>query len=1402
MTALGWSGRSLRLRPRGPRSRIARPDVLTLESRIVPTHVFTINSFTDGVVANPGAGTALTSDGRITLRSAIMEENAEGGGGAVIIPAGSYTLSLTGSNEDAGATGDLDILAPLLVQGAGSGSVTINGNGDRIFDVRTNGDVTITGVTLTGGQADVGGALRSAGGSKLELDDIVLKGNTSTSNGGAIAAGTSHGSGQLIINGMLVQNNVSGGLGGGIYVDGITAIVSGLTVAGNSASGGGGLAVVDTQGTRLAAAQISRATFSGNSASGSGGAFEIQAGIVQVTDSTISLNSAAQGGGIDGSLGGSNDIIAGNTAPTSPDISGSFSSQGFNLIGDGTGDSGTFQSSDQVGTAAAPINPLLSTLVIHGGTLPVLIPVPGSPALGAGHAVNPTDERGFVRPDTGTDIGAVEAQTFTISAVTGAEHAPGGTAFGPIQAIVKEDGLPLPGAVVRFIAPDGGASGTFASSPTVLTDASGIATAPTFTANFAQGSYTVQAQASTSLPAVNFALTNDRALTDSLSVTVGPGPFQAGQPFQITVTALTPSGTRDDAYAGTVSFSTDAGAGGSLPNPTTFGPSDGGQKTFMVTLGAAGQHAIKVTDPNGPAGQVSVTVQTDSLSVTVGPGPFQVGQPFQVTVTALNPSGNRDDTYTGTVSFSTDAGAAATLPISTTFGPSDGGQKTFTVTLGALGTHTIKVTDPTGPAGQVSVTVTPVTNRFVITAPPSVTEGQPFTITIAAQDSHGNPLSTFTGTVTLSSDTTRTGLPATVTFTANDEGVMQISGVVLWPPGPHTITATATDGTVGSVSIGVIDLGPAGLILRPDQRAIQQGSSITLSVTFKNPDPLSTHTVDVKWGDGTETIQPLGAGVFQFQIAHTYGSSSPTGSDVGDVISVTVTDEAGVSTTGNANVFVTNVPPTLPPDGGIATGNAGGPFGQIIPFTDPGTDNWTAVANCGDGSGSQPVPVSGHTLDLNHVYATEGTFSVTVTLSDGNGGTATLTEQAVVFRAGTTGVQVVAVPPGDTETLNIPGAIITLSNLGGTTTAFLLAGVVNPATLKGLTGSPSADPTQLVSAYDIRVLTAGPDSVLTAQLTYPNGEPGANPSVQYFDTAAAAFAPVIGSTKVANSFVVNKAAHNVTFILGDTSTPTVASLGGTVFTLSIPAPTPATTSNNGNPSTVNTGTTPFLLASAAATSAALAGLETAPVSAPIPTTGLVSSSTLTIAVSAAEGLVRGGGDEPLAGRLVNTQTLSTVIEAAVEISDFLKEAFRMWLDQPAPMEAPAAMLPPPDLHTQIQLREVTADVAAKAVAAAPPVPASNDVVALAGPTLPAEEVVVATAESHPWWLTAAPVRAESSTGDDAIPVEHVPTTGERITAGLTALWIGGHALSAVAPERRRDEKEDWLPPQPDEQDEE
>jgi|SRR5262245_12801566 len=73
---------------------------------------------------------SLAVDGNCTLREAIIAANTDAavdacpaGSGAdvVVVPAGTYTLTLTGANEDAAASGDLDIpalplAAPMRVQ--------------------------------------------------------------------------------------------------------------------------------------------------------------------------------------------------------------------------------------------------------------------------------------------------------------------------------------------------------------------------------------------------------------------------------------------------------------------------------------------------------------------------------------------------------------------------------------------------------------------------------------------------------------------------------------------------------------------------------------------------------------------------------------------------------------------------------------------------------------------------------------------------------------------------------------------------------------------------------------------------------------------------------------------------------------------------------------------------------------------------------------------------------------------------------------------------------------------------------------------------------------------------------------------------------------------------------------
>ena len=80
-----------------------------------------VNTTADAVDANPGDGVCDDGTGNCTLRAAIMEANALAGADTITVPAGTYTLAIAGTDEDAGATGDLDITDDLTIVGAGAG---------------------------------------------------------------------------------------------------------------------------------------------------------------------------------------------------------------------------------------------------------------------------------------------------------------------------------------------------------------------------------------------------------------------------------------------------------------------------------------------------------------------------------------------------------------------------------------------------------------------------------------------------------------------------------------------------------------------------------------------------------------------------------------------------------------------------------------------------------------------------------------------------------------------------------------------------------------------------------------------------------------------------------------------------------------------------------------------------------------------------------------------------------------------------------------------------------------------------------------------------------------------------------------------------------------------------------
>src|SRR5205823_4218292 len=79
-----------------------------------------------------------------------------------------------------------------------------------------------------------------------------------------------------------------------------------------------------------------------------------------------------------------NSLIAGNTSATGPDCSGTFTSQGYNLIGIANGAAGFNAAGDQTGSSGSPLNPLLGPLQYRGGPAPTMPLLIGSPAVDKG----------------------------------------------------------------------------------------------------------------------------------------------------------------------------------------------------------------------------------------------------------------------------------------------------------------------------------------------------------------------------------------------------------------------------------------------------------------------------------------------------------------------------------------------------------------------------------------------------------------------------------------------------------------------------------------------------------------------------------------------------------------------------------------------------------------------------------------------------------------------------------------------------------------------------------------------------------------------------------------------------------------------------------------------------------
>jgi hypothetical protein len=348
-------------------------------------------------------------------------------GGGLYVNGGSLTIATStiasnqGSGGPAGLYGDI---------GVGYGGGVYNNSRSTL----TVSDSTLSGNTAPGGLG-YGGGIYNSDLSTLTVSDSTLSGNSAGLLGGGV-----YSSGTVTVSNSTLSGNSAGiGGGGGIFNEyNGTLTVSNSTLSGNSAGGGGG---ISNSGTLT----VSNSTLSGNSAGGIAGGIST-GGTHSVTLTNVTLTANRCGSGVSIHGGGlyvptgapvlHNTLIAGNfkgaTGTTRDDVYGALNPGGdYNLIGDATGMTGLSNGvhGNLVGSAAAPLDPLLGPLQDNGGPTFTHALLAGSPALNAGNPsqLGVADQRGVVRAG-GVNIGAYQASASAF-VVTAPATATAGTPF-------------------------------------------------------------------------------------------------------------------------------------------------------------------------------------------------------------------------------------------------------------------------------------------------------------------------------------------------------------------------------------------------------------------------------------------------------------------------------------------------------------------------------------------------------------------------------------------------------------------------------------------------------------------------------------------------------------------------------------------------------------------------------------------------------------------------------------------------------------------------------------------------------------------------------------------------------------------------------------------------------------
>ncbi len=261
---------------------------------------------------------------------------------------------------------------------------------------------------------------------------------------------------------------------------------------------------------------------------------------------------------------------------------------------------------------------------------------------------------------------------------------------------------------------------------------------------------------------------------------LGGGAGAIGVLRPIAIVARDVYGNQASSYNGTVHFTSS--------DPAAVLPSDlvlvNGAAAANVKFLTVGTQTLTATDVIFPS--ISGTVSSDatapvasSFAVTGYPTTV-AGNSNNFTVSVVDTIGQTATGYTGTVYF-TSSDVQAGLPAMYSFTTADAGVHSFSATLKTSGNQSISVRDLTGALTGAEAGIAVAASdfsKFLLSVPNGadskghvlVTAGENIQLKVRAIDQFGNSISSYVGTIGLTSSDVAASLPNTYTFSTADGG--------------------------------------------------------------------------------------------------------------------------------------------------------------------------------------------------------------------------------------------------------------------------------------------------------------------------------------------------------------------------------------------------------------------------------------------------------------------------------------------------------------------------------------------------------------------------------------------------------------------------------------------------------